>query len=315
MLNRLAEKSLITSIDELLQLLKLKPMNLKNTEYPLKVPRDFANKIAKRDPNDPLLQQILPQHSELEKVKGYLTDPLKDKDHSPIYGVVRKYQSRALLLTTNNCFINCRFCFRRFCDDYIQDWQKVFDYIAADISINEIILSGGDPLALTDEKLAAIITALAAISHLKYLRIHTRAPIAYPKRITPELLSAITISRFKPIIVTHCNHPNEIDDKITDAIKLLKSADITLYNQSVLLKNVNDNAGILIMLSEKLFANNIQPYYIHMLDKVVGAQRFYVDIATAKHLLKQMQLALPGYLVPKLVYQDPDALSKTFVEP
>jgi KamA family protein len=181
--------------------------------------------------------------------------------------------------------------------------------------ITEVILSGGDPLCLSDKKITAIIARLAKIDHLEHLRIHTRAPIVYPKRITPKLLAALTSSRLAPVMVVHCNHPNEIDLKVVKAAKLLRSTNIPLYNQSVLLKGINDDAKILTALSKKLFANGIQPYYVHLLDKVIGAQHFNVDINTAKQLLQQITLALPGYLVPKLVYETPDTTTKILVTP
>lgn len=306
--------SIITSLNKLAQLLDLKFTTIENNEYPLKAPYDFITKITKDNNNDPLLQQILPQNSETEIITGYCADPLKDKEHSPIHGLVHKYPNRVLLLTTNDCVINCRFCFRRFCKDYIKNWAEVFAYINANNKITEVILSGGDPLILADNKLATIINKLSSIAHIKYLRLHSRIPIVYPERITLKLIITLSSSRFKPTIITHCNHPNEIDNNVINAISLLKKAKITLYNQSVLLKNINDNAQTLIALSEKLFAAGIQPYYIHLLDKVIGAQRFYVDVITAKKILKQMLLELPGYLVPKLVYQDPDLSVKTLID-
>jgi L-lysine 2,3-aminomutase len=308
------QHKIITNVDDLLQLLILKnkawPMS---SNFPLQVPRDFVAKMTKNDINDPLLRQILPQKMEEETLSGYSTDPLGEKTHSPIHGVVHKYPNRVLLLTTNNCFIHCRFCFRRFCHDYIQDWGKPIDYINKNPEITEVILSGGDPLTLSDQKIATIIAKLAKIAHLKRLRIHTRAPIVFPQRITAKLLTALIRSRLVPVIIVHCNHPNEIDDEVTKAIKLLKSVGIPLYNQSVLLKGINDNAEVLTTLSEKLFINGIQPYYIHLLDKIIGAQHFNVDINIAKQLLQQIMLTLPGYLVPKLVYETVDAPTKILV--
>jgi L-lysine 2,3-aminomutase len=311
---------LVTSIDELFQLLalecetvQLSPSIINN--FPLQVPYDFVAKMAKGDSNDPLLCQILPQNVEKKIFSDYSMDPLGEKAYSPIHGLIHKYPNRVLLLTTNNCFINCRFCFRRFCNDYIKDWQKIFDYINNNTMITEVILSGGDPLWLSDKKIAAIITQFAAISHLERLRIHTRAPIVYPQRITLKLLDVLTVSRFTPVMVLHCNHPNEIDHKVANVAKLLKSASIYLYGQSVLLKGINDDAKILTALCEKLFANGIQPYYIHLLDKVIGAQHFDVNINIARQLLQQITLALPGYLVPKLVYETPETLTKILVGP
>jgi len=310
---------IITNINELSQLLILDkdkiqlPSTIKN--FPLQAPYDFIGKIVPKNINDPLLLQILPQKDEEKIFNNYSFDPLQEKKYSPIQGIVHKYPNRILLITTNNCFINCRFCFRRFCKDYIQDWSRVLNYISEHTTTTEVILSGGDPLSLSDNKIQKIISQLADIPHLKSLRIHTRAPIVYPMRIVPKLLDALTSSRFTPVVVVHCNHPNEIDNKVTNAIKLLKSVGIPLYNQSVLLKGINDNAKILANLSEKLFALGIQPYYLHLLDKVMGTQHFDVDINTAKKLLQQMMLILPGYLVPKLVYDDPNMATKVMIAP
>lgn len=311
------KKQIINDIHELSQLLDLKcipkvPLSIINN-FPLRFPYNFAAKMAKGDINDPLLLQVLPQKTEANKSSGYVQDPLHEKKHSPIHGIIHKYPSKVLLLTTNNCLINCRFCFRRYGNDYIQDWGKVFAYISKNTAINEAILSGGDPLTLPDKKLEKIIVKLSEITNLEHLRIHTRIPIIYPQRITSKLIKALNTSRFKPVMVVHCNHPNEIDINVINAVKLLQAEGISLYSQSVLLKGVNDDAEVLIALSKKLFASGIQPYYIHLLDKVLGAQHFNVDINTAKKLFQQMALKLPGYLIPKLEQETPDSLSKTII--
>ena len=312
--------SQLTSIDELLQLLALnyetvRPLLARNSDFPLRAPYDFISKMVKGDVNDPLLCQVLPQKNEEKICSNYSMDPLGEKAYSPVNGLIHKYPNRVLLLTTNNCFINCRFCFRRFCNDHIQNWQEIFDYVNNNKMITEVILSGGDPLCLSDGKIGAMITQFAAITHVQRLRIHTRAPIAYPKRITQKLVNALTGSRFMPVMVVHCNHPNEIDDEVAKAIKNLRSENIFLYSQSVLLKNINDDAKVLTALCEKLFSIGIQPYYLHLLDKVIGAQHFNVKIDIARQLLQQITLTLPGYLVPKLVYETPDAVTKILVAP
>lgn len=314
---RSTEKQIINDTNKLSQLLNLKPISRASlsitNNFPLRVTYSFATKIEKNNIKDPLLLQVLPQKIEENEFSGYSQDPLQEKKYSSIPGIIHKYPSKILLLTTKACLINCRFCFRRYANNFIQDWEKVFVYISKNTAINEAILSGGDPLILSNQKLRTIITKLSAINNLKHLRIHTRIPIVYPKRITSNLIKTLIGSRFKPVIVMHCNHPNEIDRNTINAVKLFQKEGISLYNQSVLLKGINADAEILITLSEKLFACGIQPYYIHLLDKVMGAQHFHVETKVAKKILHQMTLKLPGYLIPKLVYENPDSLTKIFI--
>jgi L-lysine 2,3-aminomutase len=311
------KKQIIYNLSKLLQLLNLEHkselLSRDTKKFPLRVPYNFAAKMTEGNYSDPLLLQILPKKEEQETSPDYIQDPLSEKNCTPIHGVVHKYPSKILLLTTNNCLIHCRFCFRRYCDDYIQNWDKVFAYIAQHNDINEVILSGGDPLTLANKKLASIILRLAEITNIKHLRIHTRIPIVYPKRIALKLTEALNVSRFRPVMVLHCNHPDEIDTDVINAIKTLRAAGISLYSQSVLLKGVNDNPEILINLCEKLFLSGIQPYYLHLLDKVMGAQHFNVELDTAKQLLRQITLKLPGYLVPKLVQEVPNSSVKNVI--
>jgi len=269
------------------------------TDFPLQVPESFVARIKLGDINDPLLLQILPQELELQEAQGFITDPLAEEKNSPIQGVVRKYPDRVLLQVTDVCALNCRFCFRRYAGNKISDWQKVFTYLKNDPVISEVILSGGDPLMLAASELAEIMQQLAQIPHIKRLRIHSRVPIVMPERSILKL----TQTRLPVVLVVHCNHPNEIDESVARALSALQQTGVTLFNQSVLLRGINDNAEILISLSEKLFGACVLPYYLHMLDKVKGAAHFYVETNRAKQIYLEMQTKLPGYLVPKLVVE------------
>ncbi|MBU0744480.1 MAG: EF-P beta-lysylation protein EpmB [Gammaproteobacteria bacterium] len=294
---------MITNLKKLSQLLHLDLANQsvydQLQDFPLLVPKSFAAKIKPNDKNDPLLLQVLPQKSELETVPGFGIDPIWEREHSPVTGLIHKYHGRVLLLATNICAVNCRFCFRRHLQEKITDWQKVFSYIKDDPSINEVILSGGDPLMLKPKELQNIMDRLAVIPHVKRIRIHSRVPIVMPERITAKLIK----SKIPVVLVVHCNHSNEISPAVVKALKLLCQQNITIFNQSVLLKGVNDSSQTLIALSERLFDAGVTPYYLHILDKVKGAAHFYVDIKRAKRIYLEMQKKLSGYLMPKLVVE------------
>ena len=302
---------MINGIEKLAQISHLNFNGLKGegffTDFPLQVSESFALRIKPNDSNDPLLLQVLPQELELQEVQGFVSDPLAEEENSPISGVIRKYLDRVLLQVTDVCAMNCRFCFRRHVGNKISDWQKVFTYLKSDPVISEIILSGGDPLMLPASELAEIIQQLAQIPHIKRLRIHSRVPIVMPEKSIHNL----TQTRLPIVLVVHCNHPNEIDESVSQALSAFRQMGVTLFNQSVLLRGINDNAEVLISLSEKLFGAGVLPYYLHMLDKVKGAAHFYVETDRAKQIYLEMQAKVPGYLVPKLVVENQNR--KTYV--
>jgi EF-P beta-lysylation protein EpmB len=310
----------ITKPEELFEILDLDPCLLPAAKasaalFPLKVPRSFVNRMRKGDRYDPLLLQILPVDLESHYHPDYTTDPLNELAVNPIPGLLHKYHGRVLLTFVGACGINCRYCFRRhfpYADNNPgrAGWQKALDYIAADESIAEVILSGGDPLVANDRSLANFTDSLANIAHVKRLRIHSRMPIVLPERISSSFINWIQQLKQQPILVTHCNHAQEIDSEVKQAMLALKQAGVVLLNQAVLLKGVNDHAQTLIELSEALFAVGIQPYYLHIMDKVQGAAHFDLDLAPAKQLHKQLEEKLSGYLVPKLVYEQAGAPSK-----
>jgi len=308
------------NIDDLCRYLNLSPDHLPISaaaaeNFPLRVPLSFAACIEKGNMHDPLLRQILPIKEELIAYPGFSNDPVGDLAAATQVGVLHKYHGRVLLINTGSCAINCRYCFRRnfpYADLQLSKQQEdaAINTIQNDTSISEVILSGGDPLLLSDSRLTRLIRQLDGIAHLKRIRIHSRLPIVLPARITNEFISTLKQSPKQIIIVVHCNHANEINDRVIAACNSLKNSGIILFNQSVLLKGVNDNAEVLCELSEQLFSHGIIPYYLHLLDKATGTGHFEIPETEALALVRQIQAALPGYLVPKLVKEQAGAASK-----
>ncbi len=288
-----------------------------NRTFPLRVPRSYCQRIEKGNPDDPLLKQVLPLGLELEKAEEFTIDPVGDLAAVEVAGLLHKYHGRVLIITTAACAVHCRYCFRRHFpyqdNQNHHDWQNIVSYIQTKPEIHEVILSGGDPLSLTESRLKNLTDKLQDIPHIKTLRIHTRLPIVLPERINSEFLKWIDSLPWKIVMVLHCNHANEIDDSVATALKQLQQHNITLLNQSVLLAGVNDSADILTSLSHKLFAHHVLPYYLHQLDKVEGAKHFYTSTSSALQLIKQMQHRLPGYLVPKLVVEEAGKQCKTAI--
>jgi EF-P beta-lysylation protein EpmB len=279
-------------------------------QFPLLVPNHFVGLIEPGNPNDPLLRQVLPQQEEMVPCAGYSMDPLQENQAGAPSGLVRKYHNRSLILTTTNCAIHCRYCFRRWRhhDPVLPQQQKLAAIRQADTE--EIILSGGDPLILHDSLFATLLKACVQNPKLKRLRIHTRIPIVLPERITIKLCNLLHQQNVQMIMVLHTNHPHELHDKTATAINRLRNAGITLLNQSVLLRGVNDQADTLEQLNQQLFTLGVIPYYLHLLDPVHGCAHFDVDSAIITDLLKTIRARLPGYLVPRAVREQPGATSK-----
>ena len=307
---------------ELLQKLDISPENVPlsakaRKSFPMLVPIPFVMKMKKGDIDDPLLKQVLPIQDEELISDGYNLDPLQEHD-SAIPGLLHKYKSRVLLILKSGCAVNCRYCFRRhfpYQDNNInkQQLQQVVGYIEQHSEINEVILSGGDPLMSNDRFLAHVVDTLEGLPQLTRLRIHSRLPVVIPNRITQQLCDLLKNSRFNVVFVFHINHANEIDLAFSHAVAKLKSVGVQLLNQSVLLKGVNDNSPALIALSEQLFSAGILPYYLFLLDKVQGAQHFDLPERNAQQLIKEMNYHLPGYLVPKLSREIAGEKSKTVI--
>ena len=274
--------------------------------FPLRVTAAFASRMKKGDPRDPLLLQVLPLAEELVERVGYAADPVGDLLAVAVPGLLHKYHGRALLITTGACAINCRYCFRRefpYADGQLSRsrFAEALAHIAKDGSIDEVILSGGDPLMLVDGRLAGLVEGLAAIPHVSRLRIHSRLPIVLPSRITTDLAQILAGTRLKPVLVVHANHANEFDAEVSRALLVLRSAGVVLLNQSVLLQGVNDNVEALCGLSVTLLNHGVLPYYLHLLDKARGTAHFDIPETTALALCQELRRRLPGYLVPKLV--------------
>jgi EF-P beta-lysylation protein EpmB len=306
---------------ELLRLLELPEAALGApavTSFPLLVPRSFVARMRKGDPHDPLLRQIWPFAAELERQEGYTSDPVGEQGLAE-RGVIRKYPGRVLLIASGACPLHCRYCFRREFPYRSQlalraDWSAAIAALrdGAGAGAAEAILSGGDPLSLSNRRLEELLARLADTA-LTTVRIHTRFPIAIPERIDDGLLRVLRGTRLKTVVVVHTNHANELDTGVEQALAALKPALAALLNQSVLLKGVNDDADSLAALSERLFACGVLPYYLHLLDRVAGAAHFEVAEAAAKRLISALRNRLPGYLVPRLARETPGELSKTVV--
>jgi EF-P beta-lysylation protein EpmB len=287
-----------------------------DTGFALRVPRGFIARMRRRDANDPLLLQVLPQAAELIETLGFIHDPVGDLAARTVNGVLHKYQGRALLIATGSCAVNCRYCFRRHFP-YAGEtaaanrWQAAIEHIRGDASIHEVILSGGDPLSLSTPKLAELTTALASIAHLKRIRIHTRLPVVLPERVDEELDAWLRRLPWPVAVVLHANHANEIDAAVAGACVRLRASGASVLNQSVLLRGVNDNADALAALSERLFECGVIPYYLHQLDRVAGAAHFAVDDAVALALIDALRGRLSGYLVPRLVREIAGESGKT----
>jgi L-lysine 2,3-aminomutase len=286
-----------------------------NTKFSMLAPRGFADRMEKGNHKDPLLLQVMPRTEELHTKHGYSCDPVGDADATVAPGVLHKYSSRALLITTGACAIHCRYCFRRnfpysdsnACSDNL---HQALEYLQANRDITEVILSGGDPLILSDAALKSLVLRLEKIGHIQRLRIHSRIPVILPERVTPEIINLLSTSRFQTILVIHSNHANELDESVSQTMRQLKQAGITLLNQSVLLRGINDNPATLYNLSNRLFSIGILPYYLHMLDHALGTTHFELSAKEATSIHLQLQAMLPGYLVPKLVYERAGAKSK-----
>lgn len=278
--------------------------------FRLRVPRSYVARMRKNDPDDPLLRQVLPLSVEARPAPLFSKDPVGDLTAMQAPGVLHKYQGRVLLVTTGACGIHCRYCFRRHfsyhdANPTRDEWRQALDYIRGDRSITEVILSGGDPLTLTDEKLSLLARRLAEIPHLKRLRLHTRLPTVLPERIDDALLGWLSATPLKTVVVVQVNHANELDSSVASAMQRLAAANTTLLNQSVLLSGVNDDVDTLSTLSDVLFDAGVLPYYLHQLDRVRGAAHFEVKADRARSIMDGLRTHLPGYLVPRLVREVP----------
>ncbi|MDC0238089.1 EF-P beta-lysylation protein EpmB [Gammaproteobacteria bacterium] len=284
--------------------------------FPMRVPMPYISRMRHGDRRDPLLCQVIPQLAERIDAVGFKSDPLLEASAAPVPGLIQKYQGRVLVIAAEHCAVNCRYCFRRdfsYAQHRHDTTFPMLDYVRDDASIHEVILSGGDPLIMPDERLNKLVASIEAIPHVKRLRIHTRLPVVIPQRVSQPLIEMLVDTRLSTVIVAHFNHANEIDKDVAIAFAALRRAGITLLNQSVLLAGVNDDDVALCDLSEALFEVGILPYYLHLPDRVRGTSHFHVDIDTAIRLHTAIQSTLPGYLVPKLVQEIPGRPAKELI--
>ena len=276
-------------------------------QFPLRVPRGFVARMRKGDAHDPLLRQVLPLDEEMRMVSGFDSfDAVGDAAAKAGTGVLQKYRGRALLVATGSCAVNCRYCFRRhfpYAEETAarEGWREAVRAIGDDDSLEEVILSGGDPLSLATSKLAELTDALRGIPNLKRLRIHPRLPVVLPERVDAALLQWLARLPWPVAVVLHANHANEFDAGVDAALADLRGAGAQLLNQAVLLRGVNDSVQALAELSERSFAAGVLPYYLHQLDRVAGVAHFEVPDEEAKRLHAALAARVSGYLVPRLV--------------
>jgi L-lysine 2,3-aminomutase len=315
----------VTRPGELLALLGLSPADLGSESlesleaacrlFPLRVPRSFISRMQHGNPGDPLLRQVLPAGAESVATVGFESDPLAEAAARIAPGLLHKYAGRALMITTSACAVHCRYCFRREYD-YATDvddagrWSAAIDGIRADPSIEEVILSGGDPLSLANARLGGLLTTLSSLPQIRRLRLHTRTPIVLPSRVDAGLLQVLAATGKDLVIVVHCNHAREIDAGVAQTLRRLRGVCALLLNQSVLLAGINNSADALAGLSLRLFECGVLPYYLHQLDRVRGAAHFAVSDASAIALISEVNGRLPGYLVPRLVREVAGAVGK-----
>ena len=312
-----AVRDAVRDTTELARLLDLPPATLgalADARFPLLVPRSFVARMRRGDSNDPLLKQILPAPAELTRVEGFTADPVREQGLAA-NGVVRKYPGRALLIASGTCPVHCRYCFRREFPYQEQlaargGWEPAIAVLRGNADIGEVILSGGDPLSLSNGRLGELLAKLADTAATT-VRIHTRFPIVIPERIDADLLRLFDSTRLRVVVVVHTNHPNEIDASVAGALSTLRPHVAALLNQAVLLAGINDDASTLAALSERLFDCGVLPYYLHALDPVAGAAHFDVPERRGVKLIAELRARLPGYLVPRFVREVPGELSKT----
>ncbi len=286
--------------------------------FPLRVPESFIERMVPGKADDPLLLQVLPQARESVATPGYGPDPLEEADQNPVPGVLHKYRSRILVMPTGACAVHCRYCFRRHFPYQErglsgQHWSNILDYIQKHPDVNEVIFSGGDPLLVSDTVLVRYFNELASLPQLKRIRLHTRIPIVLPERLTRDFFSICESAPLPLIMMIHSNHPQELSPALIKRLKTLSQTGIQLYNQTVLLKGINDDPSVLAELSERLWEAKVQPYYLHLLDAVEGAQHFDLSVGKAKDIHRELRALLPGFLVPTLVREEPHATAKVVV--
>lgn len=304
-----------TDWKKLFTFLKLKDDSviLKSPRFSLNVPLRLAEKIEKGNINDPILRQFLPLAEENAVSPDFLQDPVSDLQYRKEKKFLHKYKARALILASSSCAMHCRFCFRQNFpyEKQEKEFSKEIEAIEKEKDLSEIILSGGDPLSLSDAVLENLISRLSKIPHLKRLRFHTRFPIGIPERIDDSFLKVLSGTHLQVVFVVHTNHPKELDEEVLFFLKKVQKLGIPILTHSVLLKGVNDDLLVLKELFEKLSNAGILPYYLNQLDRVQGTQHFEVDIEQGKRLIEALRTQLSGYALPRYVQEIPGLPYKT----
>lgn len=314
---RLILKKNFVHIDKLADFLNLsvhqKEHLLKRSKFPLNLPLRLANKIEKGNLKDPILMQFLPILDETREVATYKKDPLEEASFKKSTTLISKYTSRVLMIPSPACAMHCRYCFRRHFpyESKQKNFQNELEWIRQNKQLQEVILSGGDPLSLNDQELISILYDLEKITHIKKIRFHTRFPIGIPERITNDLLDAFKSINKQFVFIVHINHPNELDTDLLESLKKIQLTGTPVLCQSVLLKNINDDIDVLEKLCTQLSDWGILPYYIHSLDKVQGAEHFDVPEEKGVSLIKSLRDRIPGYAVPSFVREEVGKKSKT----
>ncbi len=316
---RKIQRENFTRIPPLLDFLELSEIHrkriLSSPRFSLNLPRRLADKIGKNTLDDPILRQFVPLVEETVWAPGFTPEPLQDTSFRKSKKLLQKYNGRALLIATSSCAMNCRFCFRQNFP-YEKDkvgFEEELAHLSSDACISEVILSGGDPLSLSDEALSSLFERLGAIPHLERIRFHSRFPIGIPERIDASFLSILARVKKQIFFVIHCNHPRELDPEVTASLKKIAALGIPLLNQSVLLKGVNDDPKVLIELSRALMNAGIIPYYLHELDPVEGTSHFATPKEVGPELIRVCREGISGFGVPRLVKEEPGHPSKTFI--
>ena len=313
---RQIQKKNFHSIEELLKFLELDGSGIFfSPRFILNLPRRLAEKIEKGTLNDPILRQFVPLKEETINVPGFTLDPVQDQSFCKTGKILQKYHGRALLLCSSACVMHCRFCFRQNFpyETKVRGFENEIALLEKDSSVEEVILSGGDPLSLSDRLLKELFDAFEKISHIKRVRFHTRFPIGIPERIDDSFLSILNRSSKQIFFAIHCNHPRELDEDVIASLKRVANLGIPILSQTVLLKGVNEHLETMLELCLKLVNSGFLPYYFHMLDHVEGTSHFMVSKNEAISLMQNLQKHLSGYALPRLVKEEPGKGSKTVI--
>lgn len=303
----------IRSSHALCKAVDLPPQAEVQSDFPVLAPMPLVRLIQKSCPNDPILQQLLATPQETVHIEGYSSDPLAESQYTPAPGIIHKYRGRVLLIATGACALHCRYCFRRefpYTEHAAGQLSAALDYLKRNTDIQEVILSGGDPLSLSESRFDTLIRSLDEIPHLNTIRLHTRFPLAIPQRVNVALLNSLSHVGKNIVVVIHANHAQELGDAQRSALVKLRRIG-TLLNQSVLLRGVNNSAEALEELSRRLFECGVLPYYVHQLDTVKGAAHFAVPDSEALEIHEQLRNNVPGYLLPRLVREIPGEKAKS----